>query len=60
MMAIMQRITYSEWLPLVMGNRLNTYRLQEGSYSYDENENANILTSFSTAALRLVSLSRFV
>ncbi|KAK7095223.1 hypothetical protein V1264_006659 [Littorina saxatilis] len=51
--AQMQRITYAEYLPLVLGSAtISKYRLREGDFQYDPNVDATIANHFSTATYR--------
>ncbi|KAK6174185.1 hypothetical protein SNE40_017507 [Patella caerulea] len=51
--AILQRITYTEWLPEILNSyTMHQYRLNEGGYQYNQNVNPSISGVFGTAAFR--------
>lgn len=59
--AQIQMVTYNEFLPVVLGDNVMStkgLKVQDNGYanSYDENTNAQILSSFATAAYRMHTL----
>ncbi|XP_018334642.1 peroxidase-like, partial [Agrilus planipennis] len=51
--AEMQHITYSEWIPVVLGNRLST--VVDDKNNFNERIDPTISNSFATAALRFIN-----
>jgi len=51
--AIIQHITYNEWLPVIIGqDAMAKYLLRTGAYTYDVNTDPTIANVFATAAFR--------